>query len=1411
MAISTNGTVLARVAGALYNTQMSNATYSEVKTLDPASLVNTLYSRDFASVSDLTVATTLVANLGLSTVTGLNNWVAAQLTAAGSANKGAKIVDLLNSFAQMTADTTYGAYATAFNTKVDAALALSQTTGNTGGTFAAANVLSGATFTLTANTDNIVGTAGDDVISSSSSTFNSDDNIAGGAGNDTFTVTTAGAGSVIGNFTSVETLKVTNGSGTNTDNFSINLIGATGVTEVQSRLSSAYATFSNLQAAAKVSAFGTVSGADITATFLNSLAAGTADSASVKVDGGAVANFDVKGTGSGVFETINLESAGISKNTVTFSSTVEGGANTYNVAGAGELAISFSVPKAKSTFDASAATGAVTLTLTDDTSTTTSGQNVDTIKTGAGDDTVDLSAVATGANNSTTTVLGFFDDASTTASTNNSNKKTVDLGAGNNTLIINEDLATLAATAATDGTAQTHSVTNVQTLVLKQGAAQDNAIDASLIASATTVEIKPYAADDDNVDALDTITLTKLVATQTVKVTDAAGADAADGTKVSVAIKDATGTADSVNVTLNNTAASKALGVLTVAQTSSANVETLNLASTGTSSNSLTSLDAGYTTTVNISGAKAMTIVGVELNDPTTTGVTAVIDATAATGGITLGSSSADFKATNSDEFAIKLGAGTNKVYAADISLDNDSIVGSTGTDTVYLTEGSSSTALKTTLTNIDVVNVTAIANDRTFDTTNWTGIGKIQVVSSTDSGNTADDVTFSKVAAGQVVEALTSSGKTFEDSDVITISVATGVTSATVNLAGPEALAASGSLSLKTDAGALSVTDGIKSTSTGYYSNETFTIDGTASTAKITKLTLAGGGASSSTATAGITVSAGSNVALTAIDASTLSSNLNIAGISSVTSAGAVVTLGAGNNTLTIAEADAARDALVIRGGDGADTLTITTLDNATYRPGTSSVETLNLTMKDASAGAVTFDLTDTSDITTLKLDVNSAEHGFTLSKGAVSAVSLAGDFVGSAGTDATVALDTADSVVVKNTAALGADNTVLTLATALTATIKQGYSADIDFETLNLTKATSLTLGGTDVDSSNAAYAGAINANTLSSSTLTSLTVDTTEGNVSLGTVTAAKLATVTASGAGSFSFGATDASTAALATFNASAATGAVTVGQGVDFASGATVTLGTGNDTITLDILTEGGVTVDGGSKTSDNDTLKLAGVNNMGVSVVDLSSSSDQLTQLNGSLNSAAQTKFESIDLSGLSGTFGANITGSSAANTIVGTANVDNIVAGEGADTITGGSGDDTIDLSESTAAADKVVFTSDHAATAINNDGTDTITGFGTGDKLSFTDATLLTFVKGGVSTGTALDNAGTDSTTATSGSGAADAKIDFSASGGITTIKIDLDSDGTDVSYLTIKLVGTFTDLTKWVVAADGLVWNG
>jgi hypothetical protein len=149
MAISSNGTVLARLAGGLYNQTLSNSDFTSINAAiktaaDINTFANEAFARDFAGKTDAQVATTLLANLGLSSVAGLNNWVAAQLTAAGSAGKGAKIVSMLNDFAGMTADATYGAAATAFNAKATSALALSQTSGSAGGDFNASATLAAA-------------------------------------------------------------------------------------------------------------------------------------------------------------------------------------------------------------------------------------------------------------------------------------------------------------------------------------------------------------------------------------------------------------------------------------------------------------------------------------------------------------------------------------------------------------------------------------------------------------------------------------------------------------------------------------------------------------------------------------------------------------------------------------------------------------------------------------------------------------------------------------------------------------------------------------------------------------------------------------------------------------------------------------------------------------------------------------------------------------------------------------------------------------------------------------------------------------------------------------------------------------------------------------------------------------------
>jgi len=143
MPISTNGVIITRVAGALYGEYLSNASYNElalVSSISPATVAANFITSDFMGRTDAQIATTVLTNLGLSSVAGLNNWVAAQLTAAGTtaAAKGAKLVDMLNSFSTMTADPVYGSFATTFNNNVSASLTNSQTAGAAGGSFTTA-------------------------------------------------------------------------------------------------------------------------------------------------------------------------------------------------------------------------------------------------------------------------------------------------------------------------------------------------------------------------------------------------------------------------------------------------------------------------------------------------------------------------------------------------------------------------------------------------------------------------------------------------------------------------------------------------------------------------------------------------------------------------------------------------------------------------------------------------------------------------------------------------------------------------------------------------------------------------------------------------------------------------------------------------------------------------------------------------------------------------------------------------------------------------------------------------------------------------------------------------------------------------------------------------------------------------
>ena len=227
MAISTNGTIITRLAGALYGEYLSNATYDEVKDTSAATVAADWLKNDFAGKTDAQLAATILKNTGLSGVAGLDNYVIGQLANA-PAGKGAKIVEMLNFFAGLSADATWGSYATAFNAKVAAGLVLSQTAGTTGGDFATAGTapVSGGTFALTTGADVADGTSafrgslastfkftsGNETLTGTVGTLGADDVLVDGSSTDSDTLSVS-ISAASGAFTSqgIETIAVTAG------------------------------------------------------------------------------------------------------------------------------------------------------------------------------------------------------------------------------------------------------------------------------------------------------------------------------------------------------------------------------------------------------------------------------------------------------------------------------------------------------------------------------------------------------------------------------------------------------------------------------------------------------------------------------------------------------------------------------------------------------------------------------------------------------------------------------------------------------------------------------------------------------------------------------------------------------------------------------------------------------------------------------------------------------------------------------------------------------------------------------------------------------------------------------------------------------------------------------------------------
>jgi hypothetical protein len=315
------------------------------------------------------------------------------------------------------------------------------------------------------------------------------------------------------------------------------------------------------------------------------------------------------------------------------------------------------------------------------------------------------------------------------------------------------------------------------------------------------------------------------------------------------------------------------------------------------------------------------------------------------------------------------------------------------------------------------------------------------------------------------------------------------------------------------------------------------------------------------------------------------------------------------------------------------------------------------------------------------------------------------------------------------------GGAGTITTAATTMpTIALSSGYASTLTATPAAATGAVAIRLDGSATGAAISSSSTALTINVASASSLS--------GGVTSGA------AAITVTGAGALTLGAITTGTSIAGTAMTGALTqtaiGSLTVnsGSGADVLTLVTGTsvlnTGAGNDTFSAvgGIITSAD-TLNGGAGT---DTISITGNTAVAADNFDGAVSIEAITYANTSANVAITTVNALVDAgatltvsgSALTGTLtfnGAletngffNITGGAGIDTITGGANADTITPGLAADVITGGGGNDTINLAESTAAADKVVFSGGAVAVVAQfaANGTDTINGWSSGDLIN-------------------------------------------------------------------------------------------
>jgi len=646
MAIPTNGIQLVRISGALFNQQLSASDYSDIlaanKTVAELNAwANSMVALEYKNKTVTKIASDLLTNVGLSSVAGLENWVAGQLTAGGGVAKaGETILAMLNDFSNMTADATYGAAATTFNTKVANSQAVSQTAGSVGGTYAAVSLTAApVAFPLTSNADVRTTGSGADTFnalysSTGGMTFQATDSLDGGDGADTINIQVGVTGThSAASMKNIETVSA-NFSAAGT----VSLLGSTGVTTVESSASTAAAAFTNIGSTATALRV-TNTAQDANFGFTTAAVAGTADSVTATLSAVSGGTLTLAG-----IETVNLASAG-SANTLTGLTATA--ATTVNVSGDQALALG-TLGATVTTLNAGSNTATGT-----GVSATMGAAATATITGGTGNDSINISAIT-----GDVSIAGGAGNDTFTAATGLTTSDTI--GGGDGTADV---LSTTAAIAEAYTAPATRTITGFEQLTLSTaGSASTTLTAANVDTGITRVNLAGTAGAYGVTGPAAALTVTSTAALGgTLTLTD-------------------TGTATTDAATLTNSGVSNA-NVFAGAAVTSTGYETLTINSGSASTTNAAAQTLGtVTVTVDTGGASAVNFTGA--NNVSAGAISATtINASGMTGSGTFSNTSASVSSNitgtaNNDGLV-----GSTLADTLSGGAGNDTLTGGTGID----------------------------------------------------------------------------------------------------------------------------------------------------------------------------------------------------------------------------------------------------------------------------------------------------------------------------------------------------------------------------------------------------------------------------------------------------------------------------------------------------------------------------------------------------------------------------------------------------------------------------------------------------------------------------------------------------------------------------------------------------------